>query len=94
MSNFLEVMMKLRNARNLDARQSALVDSAYFAVRAADRAAARRQREPEREYIRHLVYERLPQGQVTKVGQGRGGPPELGRAGPASATAPADQLTS
>lgn len=25
--------MKLRNARNLDARQSSLVDSAYFAVK-------------------------------------------------------------
>lgn len=33
MGNFLEVMMKLRNARNLDARQSSLVDSAYFAVK-------------------------------------------------------------
>ena len=26
--------MRLRNARNLDARQSSLVDSAYFAVKA------------------------------------------------------------
>ncbi|PSC71053.1 regulator of nonsense transcripts UPF2 [Micractinium conductrix] len=67
MANFLEVMMKLRNARNLDARQSSLVDSAYFAVRAADRAPKRRQRPPEKEYIRHLIYERLPGGQVTKV---------------------------
>ena len=32
MTNFLEVMMKLKNARNLDVRQSGLVDSAYFAV--------------------------------------------------------------
>lgn len=67
-ANFLEVMMKLRNARNLDARQSGLVDSAYFAVRAADRGAKRKQREPEQEYIRYLVYERLPLGQITKVG--------------------------
>jgi regulator of nonsense transcripts 2 len=68
MANFLEVMMKLRNARNLDARQSGLVDSAYFAVRAADRAVKRKQRPPQHEYIRYLVYERLPLGQVTKVG--------------------------
>ena len=68
MSNFLEVMMRLRNARNLDARQSGLVDSAYFAVRAADRAVKRKQRPPQHEYIRYLVYERLPLGQVTKVG--------------------------
>lgn len=33
MGNFLEVMMRLRNVRNLDARQSSLVDSAYFAVK-------------------------------------------------------------
>lgn len=44
MANFLEVMMKLRNARNLDARQSSLVDSAYFAVKSAGRAAMRKQR--------------------------------------------------
>ncbi|KAL4437467.1 hypothetical protein ABPG77_003448 [Micractinium sp. CCAP 211/92] len=67
MANFLEVMMKLRNARNLDARQSSLVDSAYFAVKSADRAAMRKQRPPIHEYIRYLVYERLPLGQVTKV---------------------------
>ncbi|KAL4452134.1 hypothetical protein ABPG75_007796 [Micractinium tetrahymenae] len=67
MANFLEVMMKLRNARNLDARQSSLVDSAYFAVKSLDRAAKRKQRPPIHEYIRHLVYERLPLGQVTKV---------------------------
>ena len=66
-TNFLEVMMKLRNARNLDARQSGLIDSAYFAVRAADRAVKRKQRQPQQEYIRHLVYEKLPLGQVAKV---------------------------
>lgn len=43
MANFLEVMMKLRNARNLDARQSSLVDSAYFAVRAFAAATAGQQ---------------------------------------------------
>eukprot|EP00887_Chlorella_sp_A99_P007640 scaffold20.g7640.t1 len=67
MSNMLEVMMKLRNARNLDARQSGLVDSAYFAVKAADRAVRRKQRPPLHEYIRHLVYTRLALGEVTRV---------------------------
>lgn len=33
MSNMIEVMAKLKNARNLDVRQSGLVDSAYFAVK-------------------------------------------------------------
>ena len=30
----------------------------------------RKQRPPQHEYIRHLVYERLPLGQVTKVSCG------------------------
>lgn len=33
MNNMLEVMAKLKNARNLDVRQSGMVDSAYFAVK-------------------------------------------------------------
>lgn len=33
MNNMLEVMARLKNARNLDVRQSGLVDSAYFAVK-------------------------------------------------------------
>jgi hypothetical protein len=68
MSNMVEVMAKLRNARNLDVRQSGMVDSAYFAVKAADKAVKRKQRPPVHEYIRHLVYERLAAGEVTKVG--------------------------
>ena len=73
MTNFLEVMMKLRNARNLDARQSSLVDSAYFATKAGDRAAARRRtRPPMHEYIRHLVYQELPGG-AAAVGPSAGG---------------------
>ena len=44
-------------------------------LQAADRAVKRKQRPPQHEYIRHLVYERLPLGQVTKasgVGVGEG----------------------
>ncbi len=67
MSNMIEVMAKLRNARNLDVRQSGLVDSAYFAVKAADKAVRRKQRPPVHEYVRHLVYQRLAAGEVTKV---------------------------
>lgn len=137
MSNMIEVMAKLRNARNLDVRQSGLVDSAYFAVKvgglvglsclggksgllhwlagwlatsglhasllrvswwagqaraaqlllpstaeghtpsftlqAADKAVKRKQRPPVHEYVRHLVYDRLALGEVTKVRECVGG---------------------
>jgi hypothetical protein len=33
MENLLAVMMRLRNARNLDSRHAAAVDAAYFACR-------------------------------------------------------------
>ena len=33
MDNLLAVMMRLRNARNLDSRHAAAVDGAYFACR-------------------------------------------------------------
>ena len=64
--------MKLRNARNLDARQSGLVDSAYFAVKAADKAVRRKQRPPLHEYIRHLIYTRLVGGWGWGWGWGAG----------------------
>ena len=37
---------------------------------AADKAVKRKQRPPVREYIRHLVYDRLALGEVTKVSWG------------------------
>lgn len=64
-----QVMVKLRNSRNLDARQSALVDSAYFAVHPPERVGARRKkRPPEHEYIRHLILESLSKDEVKPVG--------------------------
>jgi hypothetical protein len=46
MENLLGVMMRLRNARNLDSRQTNAVDSAYFACRPPDKATQRRRRPP------------------------------------------------
>ena len=61
-------MVKLRNSRNLDARQSALVDNAYFAVHPPERVGARRkQRPPEHAYIRHLVLDSLSKDEVKPV---------------------------
>ena len=63
-----QVMMRLKNSKNLDARQSMLLDNAYFAVRPPERLGARRkQRPPEQEYMRHLVRECLTRDQVKPV---------------------------
>jgi regulator of nonsense transcripts 2 len=59
LTNMLDVMVKLRNARNLDPRQAGLVDSSYFAVRSSGMVARRKRRPPAREYVRHQIYERL-----------------------------------
>lgn len=65
-------MMRLKNSRNLDARQSALLDNAYFAVRPPERVAARRKRRaPEQEYMRYLVRECLAKEQVKPVSSAR-----------------------
>ncbi|KAK9907680.1 hypothetical protein WJX75_008040 [Coccomyxa subellipsoidea] len=67
-SNMLEVMMKLKNSRNLDARQSMLLDNAYYAVRLPERVGARRKRRPPvHEYARHLIHNRLATEQVKPV---------------------------
>ena len=63
-----QVMMRLKNSKNLDARQSMLLENAYFAVRPPARLGARRkQRLPEQEYMRYLVRECLTRDQVKPV---------------------------
>lgn len=68
MATAVQVMMRLKNTKNLDARQSMLLDNAYFAVRPPERLGARRKkRAPEHEYMRHLVRECLSKDQVKPV---------------------------
>ena len=63
-----QVMMKLKNSRNLDARQSMLLDNAYFAVRPPERVGARRKRRPPmQEYMRYLTRECLTKDEVKPV---------------------------
>ncbi len=63
-----QVMMKLKNSRNLDARQSMLLDNAYYAVRPPERVGARRKRRPPvHDYMRHLIHDRLATEQVKPV---------------------------
>ena len=61
-------MMKLKNSRNLDARQSLLLESAFYAARPPERTAARRkQRPPLHEYMRHLVHQPLTQADLKQA---------------------------
>ena len=63
-----QVMMKLKNSRNLDARQSLLLESAFYAARPPERTAARRkQRPPLHEYMRHLVHQPLTQADLKQA---------------------------
>ena len=60
--------MKLKNSRNLDARQSLLLESAFYSARPPERTAARRkQRPPLHEYMRHLVHERLTHAELKQA---------------------------
>lgn len=61
-------MMKLGKSRNLDARQSMLLDNAYYAVRPPERIGARRKRRPPvQEYARHLIHHCLASDGVKPV---------------------------
>jgi regulator of nonsense transcripts 2 len=76
MANMLDVMVRLKNVRNLDARQGGLVDAAYFVIKAPSRTVVmRKERPPVHEFVRHLVYQQLvasPRTSSSAAG-GRGG---------------------
>jgi len=60
--------MKLKNSRNLDARQTLLLDSAAYAARPPERPGARRKRRPpQHQYMRHLVHERLTHAELKQA---------------------------
>lgn len=60
--------MKLKNARNLDARQSMLVDSAYYQCNPPQHSALKRKRRPAaQDWMRHLVFVQLGKDDVRKV---------------------------
>ena len=65
---YVQVMMKLKNARNLDARQSMLVDSAYYQCNPPQHSALKRKRRPAvQDWMRHLVFVQLGKDDVRKV---------------------------
>jgi hypothetical protein len=63
MEKTLEMMIRLRNAKNLDLYQQTLIDSAYFVVKPPENASLRMKKVKERgeleQYIRYLVIEKL-----------------------------------
>eukprot|EP00798_Chlamydomonas_sp_ICE-L_P014700 gene14700-20740_t len=68
MQNMLEVMMRLKNVKNLDPRRSSQVDGAYFAVKQPSKGAVKRKnRPPIQEYIRHLILVQLREDTVVHV---------------------------
>ncbi|KAL3151997.1 hypothetical protein ABBQ32_001118 [Trebouxia sp. C0010 RCD-2024] len=68
MANMAEVMMKLKNARNLDARQSMLVDSAYYQCNPPQHSALKRKRRPAvQDWMRNLVFVQLGKDDVRKA---------------------------
>lgn len=63
-----ESMVKLKNAKHLDARQAAAVDGAYAACRPPEGGARRRKaRPPAHEYVRYLVFDCLGENSVAGV---------------------------
>ena len=65
---YAQVMMKLKNARNLDARQSMLVDSAYYQCNPPQHSALKRKRRPVvQDWMRYLVFVQLGKDDVRKV---------------------------
>lgn len=64
----LEVMMKLKNVKNMDSRRSAQIDWAYTEVKQPGKAnQQRKQRPPMQEYIRHLIFTRLSKATAPDV---------------------------
>lgn len=63
-----QVMVKLKNGRHVDPRQSLAVDSAYLACKPPDRAHTKQSRHPPaRRYMRHLIHDRLDETHLKQV---------------------------
>jgi regulator of nonsense transcripts 2 len=64
----LDALARLKLARNLDSRQAALLEAAYAAARPPARASLRRRKErpPEHEFVRHVVFRLLGPASVER----------------------------
>lgn len=65
--NNVDILMRLKNAKNLDSRQSSIVDNAYYTCRPPLRRKARRRKGKQELYVEHLLYAVLERRTVERV---------------------------
>ncbi|KAL5668730.1 hypothetical protein ACJX0J_020951, partial [Zea mays] len=68
MANMLEILMRLKNVKNLDSRHSTLVENAYYLCKPPERSARiSKVRPPLHQYIRKLLFSDLDKSSVEHV---------------------------
>jgi regulator of nonsense transcripts 2 len=67
MSNILDVMMRLKNAKNLDPRQNTLIENAFYSSRPPEKSIDKEEVPPLHQYIEHLIFAKLSPSNVTQV---------------------------
>ncbi|XP_072958211.1 regulator of nonsense transcripts UPF2 isoform X1 [Typha angustifolia] len=68
MANMLEILMRLKNVKNLDPRHSTLVENAYYLCKPPERSArVSKVRPPLHQYIRKLLFSDLDKSTVEHV---------------------------
>ncbi|KAJ0465690.1 putative nonsense-mediated mRNA decay protein Nmd2/UPF2 [Helianthus annuus] len=68
MANMLEILMRLKNVKNLDPRHSTLVENAYYLCKPPERSArVSKVRPPLHQYIRKLLFTDLDKSSIEQV---------------------------
>ncbi|KAL1364261.1 hypothetical protein HN51_012425 [Arachis hypogaea] len=68
MTNMLEILMRLKNVKNLDPRHSTLVENAYYLCKPPERSArVAKVRPPLHQYIRKLLFSDLDKSTIEHV---------------------------
>ncbi|KAL0921917.1 hypothetical protein M5K25_005865 [Dendrobium thyrsiflorum] len=68
MTNMLEILMRLKNVKNLDPRHSTLVENAYYLCKPPERSArVNKVRPPLQQYIRKLLFSDLDKSSAEHV---------------------------
>ena len=67
MHNMMQLMAKMKHAKNMEERQILLIEAATAAVYGKKKVATRKKRPPIREYIRYLIYSQLSKSKLQYV---------------------------
>ena len=67
MANILDVMMKKKNAKNLDPRQNTLLENAFYASRPSEKGISQEEVPPLHQYIEFLIFLKLSSSSVMQV---------------------------